>query len=98
MNTHYIIIALICFISSSCMKDSYKTDKTYELSKQSKKTHHFWAKQAHELTSQNIEDREKNEKKARKKSLKQQEELNSANSKTSKAAKKKNFSGEFSIY
>ncbi|MGN6647272.1 MAG: hypothetical protein ACTHJT_12165 [Cytophaga sp.] len=80
------------------MKETYRTDKANKLDEKAKRAHHFHAKQAHVLTSENLEKRESNVKKATKRSAKQQEELNAANAKTSKAMKKKKFSGEFNFY
>ena len=90
-----ICLVLVCI---SCNKETYRTSKDHQMSEKSKKSHHYLAKQAHILTSENLEDRDKNVKKATKKNAKQQQELNEANAKTSKATKKKKFNGEFNFY
>lgn len=94
------ILAYIWFvvIFISCNKETYRTSKDHQLTEKQKRSHHYLAKQAHILTSENLENREKNVKKATKKNQKQQEELNEANAKVSKATKKKKFNGEFNFY
>ena len=93
-----LLSILICSILS-CTKERYRTNKEHQLSEKAKKSHHFLAKQAHILTSENIENRESNVKKATRQNAKLQKELNEANAKTSKATtKKKKFSGEFNFY
>lgn len=87
---------LVVFIS--CNTETYRTSKDHQMSDKAKKSHHYLAKQAHVLTSENLENRDKNVKKATKKNAKQQEELNEANAKVSKASKKKKFTGEFNFY
>ncbi len=93
-----ILFSILFCILLSCTKERYRTNKEHELSEKAKRSHHYLAKQAHILTSENLENRESNVKKATKQSAKQQKELNEANAKTSKATKKKKFSGEFNFY
>lgn len=90
---------VVLFFVAGCNKETYRTNKNHELSEKTKKSHHYLAKQAHILTSENLENRESNVKKATKKNAKQQEELNASNAKVSKATKmnKKN-TGEFNFY
>lgn len=95
--THYIYL-LLSIVFLSCSKETYRTSKDHQLSDKAKKSHHFLARQAHILTSKNIEDRESNVKKATRKNSKQQEQQHAANAKTSKAMKKKTFSGAFNFY
>ena len=92
-----VCISLIwmCF---SCNKETYRTNKANRLNEKAERAHHFHAKQAHVLVTENLEKRESNVKKATKQSAKQQEKLNEANANTSKAMKKKKFSGEFNFY
>jgi hypothetical protein len=94
------LTAIICLLLAciACNKETYRTSKDHQLSEKAKKSHHYLAKQAHVLTSENIENRDKNVKKATKKNARQQEELNAANAKVSKATKKKKFNGEFNFY
>jgi hypothetical protein len=92
------LFLIILFALFSCNKETYRTNKAHRLSEKAEKSHHFLAKQAHILTSENIENRESNVKKATRKNAKQQKELNAANAKTSKATKKKKFSGAFNFY
>ncbi len=82
----------------SCNTETYRTNKDHQLSEKAKKSHHYLAKQAHILTSENLENRDKNVKKATKENAKKQKELNEANAKVSKASKKKKFTGEFNFY
>jgi hypothetical protein len=93
---HLFIISVLIFFS--CTKETYREDKANQLSKKAKKSQNFLEKQAHVLTSENIENRDKNVKKATKENAKLQKELNTANAKTSKATKKSKYSGEFNIY
>jgi PBP1b-binding outer membrane lipoprotein LpoB len=92
-------IVLFGLLFASCTSETYRTNKDHQLSEKAKKSHHYLAKQAHILTSENLEDRDKNVKKATKKNKKLQNDLNESNANTSKATKKrKKFSGEFNIY
>jgi uncharacterized protein (DUF1800 family) len=93
-----ITLSLLLFACIACNKETYRTSKEHQMTEKAKKSHHFLAKQAHVLTSENLESRDKNVKKATKKNAKQQEELNAANAKISKTAKKKKFTGEFNFY
>ncbi|ABG58957.1 hypothetical protein CHU_1689 [Cytophaga hutchinsonii ATCC 33406] len=98
MKRTYYPALILAIVFLSCSKETYRTSKDHQMTDKAKKSHHFLARQAHILTSKNIEDRETNVKKATRKNAKQQEQLNAANAKTSKAAKKKTFSGEFNFY
>ena len=93
-----ITIIFLLLLLISCNSETYRTNKDHQLSEKAKKSHHYLAKQAHILTSENLDNRDKNVKKATKKNAKQQEELNAANAKTSKATKKNKFTGEFNFY
>lgn len=92
----FLILSILIFFS--CTKETYRSDKANQLTKKAKKSQNFLGRQAHELTSENIENRDKNVKKATKENNKKQKELNAANARASKATKKNNFSGEFTIY
>ena len=94
---HLLFISCIGVLFS-CNKETYRTHKANRLDEKAERAHHFHAKQAHVLTSENLEKRESNVKKATKRSAKEQEKLNEANANTSKAMKKKKHSGEFNFY
>jgi hypothetical protein len=93
-----IILVIVMAFLSSCVGETYRTNKAHVLTEKQKRAHHFLARQAHELTSENIENRDANVKKANRRLAKQQEELNNANKKTSKVSKNKKFNGEFNFY
>jgi hypothetical protein len=100
LNTKTVLLILVlvplCFLS--CQRERYRKDKKNRLSRHAVKASDFLAKQAIEITQENIENRESNEKKARKRQEKLQKELNEANKTTSKVVPVKKHKGNFKFY
>jgi hypothetical protein len=82
----------------SCERERYRQDRKNRLSKHTIKASDYLAKQAIELTQENIDNRESTEKKDRKRQEKLQKELNEANKRTSKVAPEKKHKGNFKFY
>jgi hypothetical protein len=92
----YIIFSFLLCIS--CTKEQYKTDNKNKMTKKESYASDYLAKQAVELTQENMKNRETNEKAAIKRNSKEQERLNNLNEKSSKVKKSKKHSGNFAIY
>jgi len=93
-----ILLTLVSFIFTTCQSERYRKDRKNKLSKHTVKASDYLAKQAIELTQENIENRESKEKKDRRRQEKLQRELNEANKRTSKVVPIKKTKGNFKFY
>lgn len=93
-----MLLIMVNLTFSSCQRERYRKDRKNKQTRHTIKASDYLAKQAIELTQENIENRESTEKKARKIQEKQQKELNEANRRTSKVAPAKKHKGNFKFY
>jgi hypothetical protein len=95
--TNFIVYIYILVIFASCQGERFRSDKNNKLTRKQKVACDFHAKQAIELTQENIEKRDQKEKTSRKKLEKQQAVLNELN-KPNRAKRYQKHTGNFKFY